>query len=260
MKNKAFKLITKNPTFIKFIYGLIILNIIALIVESYEEIREPYGFYFDIFEIFSVIIFTIEYIVRIWVSDLDKNYKGSKFSKRLQFIRSPLGIIDLIAIVPFYLPYFLLFDLRVIRILRLFRLFRILKIGRYSKSLKTIKEALQECKSELTTTVFVAFVLIIISSTLMYYAENDAQPELFASIIHSFWWSVVTLTTVGYGDVYPITVLGKIFSGITALIGIGFVALPTGIISATFIEKVQEKKAKKEKLSCKCPNCGFEIK
>jgi len=139
----------------------------------------------------------------------------------------------------------------------LFRLLRIFKLGRLSKSLQTITSVLKESKSELSITLFVAFILMILSSTLMYYVENEAQPDKFENIGQSLWWSVATLTTVGYGDIYPITGLGKVLSSVIALIGIGFVALPTGIISSAFISRMQkEKESRKE---CKCPNCGTEF-
>jgi len=118
--------------------------------------------------------------------------------------------------------------------------------------MRIVKSVLNDTKSELTITLFIAFILMVISSTLMYYLEHDSQPEKFASIIHSFWWAVATLTTVGYGDVYPVTSLGKLVSGLIALIGIGIIALPTGIISSSFITKIQNK----NKQSCTCPNCG----
>lgn len=257
MKDKVRKFIDHNPHFIKFIYLLILLNVFALILESYQNLHDNYSSLFYAFEIFSVIIFTIEYLLRIWVSDRSKKHK----TERLNFAFSTMGIIDLVAILPFYLPFIFPIDLRIVRILRIFRLLRIFKLARYSKSLKTIKYILKETKSELITTIFVTFVLMILSSTLMYYIEHDDQPEQFASIGDAFWWSIATLTTVGYGDVYPVTGLGKLLSGVIALIGIGFVALPTGIISSAFIEKIQaDKKIKKESTSTKCPNCGVKIK
>ncbi|MFT5912449.1 MAG: voltage-gated potassium channel [Paraglaciecola sp.] len=255
MKLKIFQLLN-SKAFIKFIYTLIVVNVIALILESYKEIRGSFGDFFEIFEIFSVLIFTLEYLCRIWAADIDK---ASSWKARWNFITSPLGIIDLIAILPFYLPRLFVFDLRIVRILRLFRLLRILKLGRYSKSLKTIIEVLKDVKSQLTITIFVAFIFLVFSSTIMYFLEKDAQPEEFASIGHSFWWAIATLTTVGYGDVYPITAVGKLLSGIIALIGIGFVALPTGIISSAFIEKVQKEK-REAQINCTCPNCGTEFK
>jgi voltage-gated potassium channel len=258
MKNKVRHFINNNKYFIQFIYALIILNIIALILESYKEVNDRFESVFYYFEVFSVIIFTIEYIIRIWVSDQSKENK----TERLNFAFSTMGIIDLIAILPFYLPFIFPFDLRIVRIMRLFRLLRIFKLSRYSKSLKTIRSIFKEIKAELSITVFVTFVLMLLSSTLMYYIEHDDQPEQFASIGDSFWWAVATLTTVGYGDVYPVTALGKLLSGIIALIGIGFVALPTGIISSAFIEKIQKEKKKKKKAKvCSCPKCGntFEV-
>ncbi|QWX85587.1 ion transporter [Cellulophaga sp. HaHaR_3_176] len=254
MKKKVSDFINYNKYFIKFIYTLIVLNILALILESYDELRTKFNLAFYFFELFSVIVFTVEYFIRIWISDKTKENKR----ERLNFAFSTSGIIDLLAILPFYLPFIFPFDLRVIRILRLFRLLRIFKLGRYSNSLKTIKYIFKETKAELTITIFVTFVLMILSSTLMFYIEHDDQPEQFSNIGDAFWWSIATLTTVGYGDVYPVTGLGKLLSGVIALIGIGFVALPTGIISSAFISRIQTKKKKKE---CDCPHCGksFEL-
>lgn len=257
MKKRIYEFINKNSKFIKFIYGLIILNVITLILESYRELKVSFSDFFYYFELISVIIFSIEYLLRLWTSDLEKSCKGNSFKKRLKFGSSTLGLIDLLAILPFYLPFIFPFDLRILRILRLFRLLRIFKLGRYSKSLNTITSVLKSTKSELAITGFVAFILLVLSSTIMYYFENDVQPEKFASIGHSFWWAIATLTTVGYGDVFPITAMGKVMSGIIALIGIGFIALPTGIISSAFITRIQEQK--KEKEICKCPNCGTKI-
>ncbi|MCD8405189.1 ion transporter [Tenacibaculum dicentrarchi] len=261
MKKKARNFINYNKYFIKFIYALIVLNIIVLILESYHELNIKYRSFFHLFELFSVTVFTIEYFIRIWVSDITKEDK----TERLNFAFSTAGIIDLIAILPFYLPLIFPFDLAIIRILRLFRLLRIFKLGRYSSSLKTIKYIFKETKAELSITIFVTFVLMVLSSTLMYHIEHDDQPEKFASIGDAFWWAVATLTTVGYGDVYPVTPWGKLLGGVIALIGIGFVALPTGIISSAFIDKIQsEKQLKKseEKIkekNCNCPHCGKNI-
>jgi voltage-gated potassium channel len=257
MKNKVYELINNNSIFIKFIYGLIILNIITLVLESYKNFKISFSDFFYYFELVSVVIFTIEYVLRLWTSDQDKSIKGTSLKKRFRFAFSALGLIDLIAIIPFYLPFIFPFDLRIIRILRLFRLLRIFKLSRYSKSLNTITSVLKTTKSELAITGFVAFILLVLSSTIMYYFENEVQPVKFASIGHSFWWAVATLTTVGYGDVFPITTMGKIMSGVIALIGIGFIALPTGIISSAFIERIQMQKNGTK--ICKCPNCGTQI-
>lgn len=256
MKKKVYNFINKNSQFQHFIYSLIILNVLSLILASYKEIYNEKVLIFENFELFSVVVFSIEYLLRLWTTDLDFK-EGSYLLKKTKFAFSTFGLIDLFAILPFYLPLIFPFDLRVLRILRLFRLLRVFKLGRLSKSLQTITNVLKEAKSELTITVFVAFIMLILSSTLMYYAENEAQPEKFENIGKSLWWSVCTLTTVGYGDIYPVTGLGKILSSIIALIGIGFVALPTGIISSGFMRKIQENKIEKtENQKCKCPNCG----
>ncbi len=252
MKNKIHDILNENKYFLKFIYGLIILNVLSIILESYKELKNDYNHEFYYFELFSIVIFSIEYLLRLWSSDFDYK-KGNYLTKKLKFITSKFGLIDLLSILPFYLPLIFPFDLRVIRVLRLFRLLRIFKLGRFSKSMKTIASVLKETRDDLVITLFVAIVLLVLSSTLMYYIESDAQPEKFESIGQAMWWSVATLTTVGYGDVYPITGIGKFLSAVIALIGIGFVALPTGIISSAFISKIQIEKKEK---NCECPKCG----
>lgn len=247
--------ILNSPFVSKFIYWLIILNVLSIILESYAVYRNNYGLYFYVFETFSVIVFSIEYFIRLYTAPIAfETFKNN--NPRWKFATSGYGVIDLIAILPFYIPFILPLDLRILRVLRLFRLLRVFKLGRHSKALKSILDVLKETRSELSITFFVAFILLLLSSTLMYYIEHDLQPESFASIGHSFWWAIATLTTVGYGDVYPITAAGKVLGGITALIGIGFLALPTGIISSAFMEKIKESK---ENTACTCPKCGHEI-
>lgn len=240
-----------------FISALIILNVIAVFFESYDQLDVVYKSYLQWFEVFSIVIFTVEYLLRIWTADLLYT-SVSPGKARLKFIFSTYGIIDLIAIIPFFLPLITKLDLRVLRALRLFRLLRIFKLGRHSRSLKLIASVIKETKYDLMVTTFVVFILLIISSTLMFYLENDSQPEAFDNIGQSLWWAVATLTTVGYGDIYPVTMGGKILGSIIALLGIGIVALPTGIISSAFIEKIQERK-KKNAATCSCPHCGKEI-
>lgn len=255
MRKKLYNLL-HSKIVSKFIYWLIILNVISIILESYAVYKSAYALIFYSFEVFSVTIFTVEYLVRLYTAPIAYR-KFKKSHATWKFATSTYGVIDLIAILPFYLPYFLAVDLRILRILRLLRLLRVFKLSRHSKALRSIMDVLKETRSELSMSVFVAFVLLLLSSTLMYYVEHDAQPENFASIMHSFWWAIATLTTVGYGDIYPITAAGKVLGGITAVIGIGFLALPTGIISSAFMEKI---KNSKENQSCKCPNCGHEVK
>ncbi len=257
LKKRVFHFINQSRLFINFIYALIIVDMIALVLGSYKEIAQDYGYWLRIFELFTVFIFTVEYLLRVWTADLYHRYRGSALKKRIRFVFSTYGLIDLAAILPFYLPFIVPFNFLM---LRLFRLLRIFKLGRYSRSLQTISKILRETRAELALTVFAVFILLVLSATLMYYIEGKAQPEKFASIGHSLWWSIATLTTVGYGDVYPITPMGKVLSALIALIGIGFVALPTGIISSAFIRNIQQQKEKKQKPTCTCPNCGTEFK
>ncbi len=153
-----------------------------------------------------------------------------------------MAIIDLMAILPFYLPFIIKIDLRSLRILRLVRLLRILKLNRYTKSMKVLGRVIKRKKEELIVTVFITGILMLLAASIMFYIENETQPEAFPNIIASFWWAIATLTTVGYGDIYPVTFLGKFLAGIIAFLGIGLVALPTGIISSGFIEEVESRK------------------
>lgn len=220
----------------KFIYLLITLNVFAMILESHESLRNLHSKSFFYFEFFSIIIFTIEYIYRVIY-----NFKSNKNSL-FKYVFSFYGIIDLVSILPFYLGNFMNLDGRFIRILRLFRLLRIFKIGRYSSSLKLFVKAMTSVKNELTITLFLSLLIILFSASAIYYLEYDAQPDKFSSITESIWWASVSLATVGYGDVYPITIGGKIFAGIISLVGIGIVAIPTGVISASFVEQINKQK------------------
>jgi len=233
-----------STIFDRFILILIALNVFAVILESFSNILNIFRTLFYFFEVFSIIIFSIEYVLRIYTS----NYKypaKNKIKSLVKYFFSPMAIIDLFAIIPFYLPLLIPIDLRFLRILRLTRILRIFKINRYTKSLILIGKVLKRKKEELVITIFITFLLMLLAASIMYYVESTSQPEAFPNIIASFWWAVATLTTVGYGDVYPITILGKVLSGIIALLGIGIVALPTGIISSGFIEELENQNESK---------------
>lgn len=248
-----------NRLFDYFIMTLIILSVISIILESINEVDEKYYRLLIWFNTFSVIVFTIEYILRLYVSDMIYPTK-TRINSALKYIFSTHGIIDLLAILPFYLPMIIKIDLRFLRVLRLTRFLRVLKINRYNESLNLIGAVIKEKRQELAVTGFITFLVLLIASFLMYFVEGEKQPEQFPNILATFWWAIATLTTVGYGDVYPVTGVGKIISGIIALLGIGLVALPTGLISSGFINKIGEKKkAKKETTNLKCPHCGKEI-
>lgn len=247
----------KGNVFVEyFISGLIIVNMIAIILESYHEVYAAYSNYFSLLEWFSIIVFTIEYIIRIWIADSTYSHL-SPIRARLKYMTSFMGVIDLIAILPFFLPYLIKLDLRILRTLRLFRLLRLLKLKRYFKSLDVIKSVVVKTKGEIIVTIFLVFILLVLASTLMYNIEKSAQPEAFKNIGQAMWWAVATLTTVGYGDIYPVTGIGKILSAFIALLGIGIVALPTGIISSAYIEEIRNLRVKKK--ACHCPHCGKEL-
>lgn len=216
-----------------FIYLLIIGNIIAMILESHQFIKVQFSKFFFYFELISILIFSFEYLYRIVIS-----YKESKWLGVKKYIFSFFGLIDLISILPFYLKQFVLLDGRFFRILRLFRLTRVFKLGRESKSLKLFIKALSSVKSELLFTLFLSILTILFSASAIYFLENKSQPEVFSSITASVWWATISLATVGYGDIVPITIWGKIFASIISLVGIGIVAIPTGIISASFVEEI----------------------
>lgn len=204
-----------------------------MILESHVSIRNVYGLYFNFFETVSIYIFSFEYLYRIRLAYLDNQLKGVS-----KYVFSTFGLIDLISILPFFLNQFVKVDGRFLRILRLFRLTRIFKLGRDSSSLKLFVQALRGVKNELKFTLFLSSLAILFSASAIYYLEHEAQPEKFSSITESIWWATVSLATVGYGDVYPITPGGKIFASLISLIGIGIVAIPTGIISASFVEEI----------------------
>lgn len=226
-----------------FIMTLIILNVITVILSTVERFNLQYRYYFRIFEIFSVIIFTIEYLLRLWTCTINKNFRNF-ITGRIKYIFTPLAIIDLLAILPFYLPMIIPLDLRFIRAVRLFRLFRLFKMSRYSKAIFIFKKVLKEKKEELILVIFVVFLLLIIFSSLMYFIEKETQPEAFSSIPEAMW---STLTTIGYGDVYPITPLGRILGAFISILGIGMFALPAGILGSGFVEVARKKEINTDK-------------
>lgn len=226
------------------INALVVLNVLAVILESYASLKAQYHLQFYYFELGSVMIFTGDYAYNA----------GRALAKgRLRaYCLSFGGIIDLLAILPFFLPRLIPMDLRAVRILRLARLVRLLKLKQYHRPMSLIATVLREKSNELKITMLATFLLLLFASVVMFYVEGDDQPEAFPNIPATLWWAVATLTTVGYGDIYPITGLGRLISGIIALLGIGVVALPTGILSSAFMEKL----AKEDRQDNVCPHCG----
>ncbi|MFA5331624.1 MAG: ion transporter [Methanoregula sp.] len=257
-RRRIFNIIEDSPTpsvwaprFNIFMTAVILLNIFIVVIESVESLYAVYGWIFELIDLFSVIIFTVEYALRIWTCTLHPKFQRT-VSGRLRFAATPMAIVDLIAILPFYLPMFLPVDLRVLRMLRLMRLLRILKIGRYSASVKTFEKVLVKKKEEILLALAILLLVLVLASSLMYTVEHDAQPDKFADIPHSMWWGIVTLATVGYGDVYPITPLGQFLGAIVIVVGIGVFALPAGIFASGFVDVINEK----HEAGYVCPYCG----
>lgn len=237
-----------------FMLFFILLNVLATILETVPSLIAEYSLLFARFQFFSFILFTMEYLLRIWVCVEEERY-AHPIKGRLKFVKSPLAIIDLAVILPFFVPFFLV-DLRVLRLLRLFRLLSIFKLVHYFNTFNRFVNVLIEKKTDFIVSFVLVFVLLIFSSSGMYYFEHNAQPEKFKSIPDAMWWGVATLTTVGYGDMYPITVMGKVFGALIAMLGIGMFAVPAGIFASGLLGSLQSNEQQKEKC---CPHCGKAI-
>jgi len=245
-----------SEVFNGFILFLIATNVVAVILETVPSLAKTYARAFYYFELFSVIVFSAEYLLRLWVITISPTYKGS-FGGRLRYVFSLMSIIDLAAILPFYLPMLITVDLRFTRSLRLFRLFRLFKAGRYTNAIGLIQSVIKEKQSELSITAFLVGILIILSSSALYLLENPSQPEKFSSIPQAMWWSISCVTSVGYGDVYPITPLGRVFGALLALLGVALFALPAGILASGFDEALRQQKHSDKTIAC--PRCGESI-
>ena len=220
---------------------LIIINVIKIFLDTFVTIRPYIEPYYDIINTISIIVFSIEYILRIWTADLIYT-KLTPTKARLKYIFTPKSLIDFISLVSFYLPLFVAGSFEILRIVRLFRILSLLKINRYSKSLTVLGNVIRKKGIQLISSFFIVFVLMIFASLLMYYIENMAQPDLFENAFSSLWWVIATLTTVGYGDMYPVTIFGRLLGILISLMGIGLIAIPTGIISSGFRDEVKENK------------------
>lgn len=235
------------------IISLICLNTLAVIVETIDRVYSQYSKAFRSFELFSIFFFSIEYILRVWSITENQHYRHA-VGGRIKYMLTAGALVDLFAVVPFYLPFTMLMDLRFIRIFRLVRFLRFFKLGRYMNAGKLMMRVFKSKKEELVLSFFMTMFLIIMSASIMYFVEHDAQPDKFSSIPETMWWSVATLTTVGYGDVYPVTITGKILASFISILGIGMFALPAGILASGFSEEF--KLAKKKQ---RCPHCQAEL-
>ena len=221
-----------------FMIALILSNVVAIILETVNAVNTIFGSFFYWFELFSVIIFTLEYVLRVWscLDDPLGRYKNT-VTGRLRYMISPMAIIDLVAFLPFYLTAFFGIDLRILRLVRLLRL---MKLTRYSPALSIIGSVMVSQHRALTAAFFVMLMALLFSSSIIFALEHEVQPEKFSSIPSAMWWGMASLTTVGYGDVAPMTPLGQFFGIITMIIGIGMFALPTGVIATGFANEVDK--------------------
>ena len=236
--------------------GIITLNIFAIILESVPEYNTHFGEFFRTFEYFSIGFFTLEYFARLYCIVENPKY-AHPVKGRIRYAGTALAIIDLLAFLPFYLTF--IGYLRFLRIFRLMALFRMFKIARYLHALELFKRVMKDRKEQLILTfIFLLFILVVISFA-MFYAEHDEQPDVFSSIPATMWWGISTLTTVGYGDMVPLTPLGKILGGAFAICSVALLALPAGILSSGFFEILHETRKGNDENKKKCPHCGGEL-
>ena len=242
MKKKVFNIIQigdkSNPLsrlFDIFIAVVICANILVTFLQTFDELTFLFPA-FHIIEVITILIFCVEYILRIWTADYLYPDK-SEFRSRLRFLISFDGIIDLLTI----LPFFFLSGMVIFRMLRVARIFHLFRLNARYDSFNVITTVLYEKRNQIISSVFIVLILMLASSLCMYSVEHDSQPEVFSNAFSGIWWSMSTLLTVGYGDIYPITTLGRIMAICIAYLGVGAVAIPTGIISAGFVEQYQRK-------------------
>ncbi len=227
-------------------------------LEIVDDIYSEYWQLFEIGEIITVVLFSLEYVLRVWSIVEDSRYTHPVVG-RIRYMFSFMAVIDLLAILPFYLPRLITFDFRFLRGFRLIRLFRVLKLGQYAPPLKTISTVFQKKKYDIGVALFIILLLLLVSSSLMYFIEHEVQPKAFPSIPAALWWGIATLTTIGYGDIVPVTIAGKILSAIISILGIGVFALPSGIIVTGLIEELRQE-SENSKPFAYCPHCGEKLK
>lgn len=242
LRLRIYNLLETNTRSGKLVNGaimlLIVVNILAIIFESVESVRIDYANAFLLFELFSVAIFTVEYLLRVWSSVENLDYQ-KQLTGRLRFMLTPMALVDFIAIVPFYLSMFLGFDARLLRVVRLLRIF---KLSRHLKALDVLTTVVRNEAGSLVAAIFILGVMVVLAAGGIYVAERDSQVATFGSIPAAMWWAIVTLSTVGYGDVVPASVGGKLFGVLVMVIGVGMAALPAGIIASGFSSEMQRRR------------------
>ena len=243
LRKKIFMILEResHSKFAEFVHyllmALILLTVISVILESDESIYQNHRLFFWLIEVISLTVFSIEYVLRVWSSGEIKKYRH--FKGRIRYMLTPMAIVDLLAVMPVLFGFFVNRDLMV---LRGFRLVRVFKLTRYSRSMNLLISVLKQESANIFSAFFVLSILIIIAASGMHYVEAEVQPEKFGTIPHAIWWATVTLTTVGYGDVVPITAIGKVFGMIILMSGIGMAALPAGILASGFTKEINRRK------------------
>lgn len=223
-----------------FITTLVLCNILSVILESVSSLQAVYGEYFDLFEFWSVMFFTLEYVLRFWATGATYSDHGQKWRGRREYMFGFYGVVDLLAILPFYLQ--MLFPGADMRALRILRLVRVLKLSHYNSALEDLFNAVKNEARSFIAALYLLSIAIILTSSLMYYAEGDTQPEHFSSIPASMYWAIITLTTVGFGDISPVTWIGQVLATITAFIGVCTVAMLTGIVASSFATQMARRR------------------
>ena len=223
----------------RFIVGAIVLSVAFAIIESEHEFYDRAPALFLWVEFGFSIVFLIEYIARLWVAPEDPRYQG--FRGRLRYAMTPAALLDLLAVTPLLL-HAVGGEAYVVRMLRVVRVLRLAKLGRFTVATRALSDAIHARRYELMISFGVAFFILLVTSTLMYIVEGHEQPKVFGSIPRAMWWAVATLTTVGYGDVVPVTTMGRVLGGITAATGIGLIAMPTGILAAAMSDAIHTRR------------------
>lgn len=243
------------------IAALIVINVVALVVESVPGVRVAAPGLFQAIEAISVTVFLVEYALRWWAVP-EKPGFSHPVSGRLRWMCTPMAIVDLVSVLPALLAATSI-DLRAMRLLRLMRILRVIKFGRYSLAAQTLTNVLRAKAADLLSLLFLLVIVLLMASTVMFFFEHEAQPHAFSSIPATMWWGIVTLTTIGYGDMAPVTVAGRLLGSVIAVVGIGMFALPAGLLGAAFVEELGKARLARahdrpnvDTTAKPCPHCG----
>lgn len=248
--------------FSNFIFALIFVNVLATVLETVQSLGRPYAHVFHAIEVFSVVVFSVEYVLRLWSCTSHPDFRHP-IRGRLAVASKPMPVVDLLAILPFYLQVLIPgLDLRFVRALRLFRIFRVFRAGKLAEAIRILSAVVRNRREELLASFVVILIVVVLAANVMYLLEHRAQPKNFASVPAAMWWAIVTVTTIGYGDVVPITPFGRILGAVMALMGIVMLAMPVGIMGSGFLEEIEKRRGEKKLANPGpdppplCPHCG----